>query len=98
MLGVKIRSPTIIFLQRARMVSWLTALIPTVFMIRYRDRAAGHRRIEVGGCGGRDSGSRFCGTALAGYVLGTILVSRGPVWRPCRTSFSRLSRTSAHAL
>jgi two-component system phosphate regulon sensor histidine kinase PhoR len=77
MLGVKIRSPTIIFLQRARMVFMLTALIPTVFMTVIG--------IVLLATGGSKSAAvvggilvlAFCGTALAGYVLGTILVSRG---------------------
>jgi len=75
---VKIRSPTIIFLQRARMVFMLTALIPTVFMTVIG--------IVILATGGSKSAAvvggilvlAFCGTALAGYVLGTILVSRGP--------------------
>jgi two-component system phosphate regulon sensor histidine kinase PhoR len=77
MVGVKIRSPTIIFLQRARMVFALTALIPTVFItvigIVLLATGGSKSAAVVGGilvlC--------FCGTALAGYVLGTILVSRG---------------------
>ena len=76
MVGVKIRSPTIIFLQRARMVFMLTALIPTVFMTVIG--------IVILATGGSKSAAvvggilvlAFCGTALAGYVLGTILVLR----------------------
>ncbi len=75
--NVKIRSPTIIFLQRARMVFMLTALIPTVFMTVIG--------IVILATGGSKSAAlvggilvlAFCGTALAGYVLGTILVTRG---------------------
>ena len=77
MTAVKIRSPTIIFLQRARMVFMLTALIPTVLMTVIG--------VVLLATGGSKSAAvvggilvlAFCATALAGYVLGTILVSRG---------------------
>jgi two-component system phosphate regulon sensor histidine kinase PhoR len=76
MSSVTVRSPTTIFLHRARMIFMLTALIPTVIMtvIGVVLISAGSKSITVVG------GILllvFCATALAGYVLGTIFVTRG---------------------
>jgi len=76
MSGHPLRNPTTIFLHRARMIFMLTALIPTVLMtvIGIVLVAAGSRSLTVVG------GIlllAFCATALAGYVLGTIFVTRG---------------------
>ncbi|MEO5768739.1 MAG: HAMP domain-containing sensor histidine kinase [Polyangia bacterium] len=76
MLSVTLRSPTTIFLHRARMIFMLTALIPTVMMtvIGVALVAAGSRSITV--VGGIVL-LAFCATALTGYILGTIFVTRG---------------------
>jgi two-component system, OmpR family, phosphate regulon sensor histidine kinase PhoR len=74
---VKHRSPTTVFLHRARLVFVLTALVPTVMMA-----ALG---IVIVATGGSSSVAlvggilllAFCATALAGYTLGTIFVTRG---------------------
>ncbi|MBC8132416.1 MAG: sensor histidine kinase [Deltaproteobacteria bacterium] len=73
---VTLRSPTTIFLHRARMIFMLTALIPTVMMtvIGIVLVAAGSKSLTVVG------GIlllAFCATALVGYILGTIFVTRG---------------------
>jgi two-component system, OmpR family, phosphate regulon sensor histidine kinase PhoR len=73
---VKFRSPTTVFLNRARLVFTLTALIPTVFMtvIGVVLVATGSRSAAfVGGI----LVLALCATALAGYALGTVFVSRG---------------------
>jgi two-component system phosphate regulon sensor histidine kinase PhoR len=73
---VKLRSPTTVFLNRARLVFSLTALIPTILMavIGIVLVATGSRSVSVvGGI----LVLAFCGTALAGYTLGTIFVTRG---------------------
>ena len=74
---MKHRSPTPVFLHRARLVFVLTALVPTVMMA-----ALG---IVIVATGGSRSVAlvggilllAFCATALAGYTLGTIFVTRG---------------------
>ena len=76
MSSVTSRSPTTVFLHRARMIFMLTAVIPTVLMtvIGIVLVAAGSKSIAlVGGI----LLLAFCATALAGYVLGTIFVTRG---------------------
>ena len=75
--GVKLRSPATIFLHRARMIFMVTALIPTVLM-----SAIGIVLLSTGGSKsaalvGGILVLAFCGTALAGYTLGTIFVTRG---------------------
>lgn len=74
---MKSRSPTTIFLHRARLIFVLTALIPTVLMTVIG--------IVLLATGGSKSASvvggilvlAFCATALVGYTLGTIFVTRG---------------------
>src|SRR3954468_2359242 len=76
MSGVKIRSPTTVFLHRARLIFMLTAVIPTIFMtvIGIVLVVTGAKTIAVvGGI----LVLALCGTALAGYPLGTIFVTRG---------------------
>jgi two-component system phosphate regulon sensor histidine kinase PhoR len=76
MSGVKIRSPTTVFLHRARLIFMLTAVIPTIFMtvIGIVLVVTGAKTIAVvGGI----LVLALCGTALAGYVLGTMFVTRG---------------------
>jgi two-component system phosphate regulon sensor histidine kinase PhoR len=73
---VKLRSPTTIFLHRARRVFVLTALIPTVLItnIGVVLVATGSKSVAV--VGGILVLS-LCATALAGYTLGSIFVARG---------------------
>jgi two-component system phosphate regulon sensor histidine kinase PhoR len=74
---VHARSPTTRLLHRARLIFVLTALLPTVLMA-----AIG---IVLVATGGSKSASlvggilvmAFCATALTGYTLGTIFVTRG---------------------
>jgi two-component system phosphate regulon sensor histidine kinase PhoR len=74
---MKARSPTTVFLHRARLVFVLTALIPTVLM-----SVIG---VVLVATGGSKSASlvggilvlAFCATALTGYAVGTIFVTRG---------------------
>jgi two-component system phosphate regulon sensor histidine kinase PhoR len=74
---VKARSPTTVFLYRARLIFMVTALIPTVLMT-----AIG---VILLASGGSESFAlvggilvlAFCATALTGYTLGTIFVTRG---------------------
>ncbi len=72
-----LRSPTTIFLYRARLIFMLAALIPTVLMT-----AIGIILVATGGAKfvGVVAGIlvlAFCATALTGYVMGTIFVTRG---------------------
>jgi two-component system, OmpR family, phosphate regulon sensor histidine kinase PhoR len=74
---VILRSPTTIFLYRARLIFMLAALIPTVLMT-----AIGIILVATGG--DKNIGVvggilvlAFCATALTGYVMGTIFVTRG---------------------
>ncbi len=70
------RSPTTVFLHRARRIFMLTALFPTVLMtvIGIVLVATGSKSVAiVGGI----LVLAFCATALAGYTLGTIFVTRG---------------------
>jgi two-component system phosphate regulon sensor histidine kinase PhoR len=74
---VKLRSPTTIFLHRARLIFVLTAVVPTVLMT-----AIGIVFLAVGGSKsmaviGGILVLAFCATALVGYTLGTIFVTRG---------------------
>ncbi|HEX2659802.1 MAG TPA: HAMP domain-containing sensor histidine kinase [Polyangia bacterium] len=73
---MKVRSPTNVFLYRARLIFTLTALVPTVFasVIGVVLVASGSQSVTlVGGI----LLLVFCATALTGYVLGTIFVTRG---------------------
>jgi two-component system, OmpR family, phosphate regulon sensor histidine kinase PhoR len=74
---VILRSPTTIFLYRARLIFMLTALIPTMLMT-----AIGIILVATGGAKsiavvGGILVLAFCATALTGYTLGTIFVTRG---------------------
>jgi two-component system phosphate regulon sensor histidine kinase PhoR len=74
---VNFRSPTTIFLNRARLIFMLTALLPTVLMT-----AIGVILLASGGSQsfaliGGILVLAFCATALTGYTLGTIFVKRG---------------------
>jgi two-component system phosphate regulon sensor histidine kinase PhoR len=74
---VILRSPTTTFLYRARLIFMLAALIPTVLMT-----AIGIILVATGGAKsigvvGGILVLAFCATALTGYVLGTIFVTRG---------------------
>jgi two-component system, OmpR family, phosphate regulon sensor histidine kinase PhoR len=73
---VKFRSPTTVFLNRARLVFTLTALIPTlsITIIGIVLVATGSKSVAVvGGI----LVLALCGTALAGYGLGSVFVTRG---------------------
>jgi two-component system, OmpR family, phosphate regulon sensor histidine kinase PhoR len=73
---VKVRSPATVFLNRARLIFMLTALIPTalISVIGIVLVATGSRSVAVvGGI----LVLAFCATAFAGYTLGTIFVTRG---------------------
>jgi two-component system, OmpR family, phosphate regulon sensor histidine kinase PhoR len=76
MTGVKIRSPTTVFLNRARLIFMLTALIPTILIT-----VIGIVLVATGSKSASVVGGilvlAFCGTALAGYTFGTIFVTRG---------------------
>jgi two-component system phosphate regulon sensor histidine kinase PhoR len=74
---VKHRSPTAILLNRARLAFMLAALIPTVLIT-----AIGIILVASGGSKnftvvGGILVLAFCATAIAGYTLGTIFVTRG---------------------
>jgi two-component system phosphate regulon sensor histidine kinase PhoR len=77
MADVKVRSPTAVLLHRARVVFMMTALIPTVLIsvigiVLLATRESRSAPVVAGIlllC--------FCATALAGYTLGTIFVTRG---------------------
>jgi two-component system phosphate regulon sensor histidine kinase PhoR len=74
---LRLRTPTTKFLNRARLVFTLTALIPTVLMT-----AIGILTLAIGGSKSMALVSGilvlcFCAVALAGYTIGTIFVTRG---------------------
>jgi two-component system phosphate regulon sensor histidine kinase PhoR len=74
---LRLRTPTTRFLNRARLVFTLTALIPTVLMT-----AIGIIFLAIGGSEsmalvGGILVLCFCGVALAGYFIGTVFVTRG---------------------
>jgi two-component system, OmpR family, phosphate regulon sensor histidine kinase PhoR len=74
---VKHRSPTAVFLHRARVTFMLAALVPTVLIT-----AMGIILVVSGGSKslslvGGILVLAFCATALAGYTMGTIFVTRG---------------------
>src|SRR5512140_410241 len=74
---LRLRSPTTRFLNRARLVFTLTALIPTIFMtvigIVFLTIGGSKSMALVGGI----LVLSFCAVALAGYIIGTIFVKRG---------------------
>jgi two-component system phosphate regulon sensor histidine kinase PhoR len=83
---VKARSPTTVFLNRARLIFMLTALIPTILItvIGVVLVATGSRSVAVvGGI----LVLAFCATALAGYTLGTIFVTRGAALAAVQNEF-----------
>jgi two-component system phosphate regulon sensor histidine kinase PhoR len=70
-------SPTTLFLHRARLIFTLTALVPTVFMA-----AIGIILLATGGSKsfalvGGILMLAFCATALTGYTVGNVFVTRG---------------------
>ena len=74
---LRLRSPTTRFLNRARLVFTLTALIPTILTT-----AIGIILLAIGGSKsmavvGGILVLSFCAVALAGYIIGTIFVTRG---------------------
>ena len=74
---MRLRSPTTRFLNRARLVFTLTALIPTILTT-----AIGIILLAIGGSKsmavvGGILVLSFCAVALAGYIIGTIFVTRG---------------------
>ena len=74
---MKLRSPTAVFLHRARLIFALTALIPTVLMT-----AIGIILLASGGSKSVTIVASilvlaFCATALTGYTVGSIFVTRG---------------------
>lgn len=74
---MKVHAPTTVVLYRARLIFTLTALIPTVLMA-----ALGIILVAEGGSKsvalvGGILVLAFCATALAGWALGTIFVTRG---------------------
>ena len=74
---MKLHAPTTVVLYRARLIFTLTALIPTVFMtalgVIFVAEGGSKSVAVVGGI----LVLAFCATALAGYALGTIFVTRG---------------------
>jgi two-component system phosphate regulon sensor histidine kinase PhoR len=85
--GVKLRSPTTILLHRARIIFVATALIPNVLMtaIGVLFLAAGGSK-SVAVIGGILV-LAFCATALTGYTLGTIFVTRGAALASVQNEF-----------
>jgi two-component system phosphate regulon sensor histidine kinase PhoR len=84
---VKLRSPTTILLLRARLIFMATALIPTVLMT-----AIGVVFVAEGGSKsvsviGGILVLAFCTTALVGYTLGTIFVTRGAALASVQNEF-----------
>lgn len=73
---MKVRSPTNVFLYRARLIFTLTALVPTVLTTVIGILLVAHGSPSVTVAGGILV-LAFCATALTGYVLGTIFVTRG---------------------
>jgi two-component system, OmpR family, phosphate regulon sensor histidine kinase PhoR len=74
---LRLRSPATRFLNRARLIFILTAMIPTVLMT-----AIGIVLLATGGSGsmaliGGILVLSFCAMALTGYTIGTIFVTRG---------------------
>jgi two-component system phosphate regulon sensor histidine kinase PhoR len=74
---VKVHAPTTVVLYRARLIFTLTALIPTILMV-----ALGIILVAEGGSKsvalvGGILMLALCATALAGWALGTIFVTRG---------------------
>jgi two-component system phosphate regulon sensor histidine kinase PhoR len=74
---VRLRSPAAYFLRRAQLIFMITALVPTVLMT-----LVGVLLVVTGGSKSVAIVSgilvlAFCATSLAGYVLGTIFVTRG---------------------
>jgi two-component system phosphate regulon sensor histidine kinase PhoR len=74
---VKVHAPTTVVLYRARLIFTLTALIPTVLItvlgVIFLAEGGSKSMAVVGGI----LVLAFCATALAGWALGTIFVTRG---------------------
>jgi two-component system, OmpR family, phosphate regulon sensor histidine kinase PhoR len=84
---VSLPSPTTIFLHRARLIFMLAALIPTVLMT-----AIGIILVATGGAKsigvvGGILVLAFCATALTGYVMGTVFVTRGATLAAVQNEF-----------
>jgi two-component system phosphate regulon sensor histidine kinase PhoR len=73
---VKLRAPTTVFLNRARLIFTLTALLPTVFITVIGIVLVATKSRSVAVVGGILV-LALCATALAGYGLGTLFVTRG---------------------
>jgi two-component system phosphate regulon sensor histidine kinase PhoR len=73
---VKVRSPTTVVLNRARLVFTLTALVPTISLV-----GIGIALVATGSRSTAIVGGivllALCGTALAGYVVGAVFVTKG---------------------
>jgi two-component system phosphate regulon sensor histidine kinase PhoR len=74
---LRLRSPTTIFLNRARLIFMITAIIPTVLMT-----VIGIILLAIGGSKsvaviGGILVLAFCAMALTGYTIGSIFVTRG---------------------
>jgi len=84
---VKLRSPTTTLLHRARIIFVATAVVPTVLMTGIGIVslvAAGSKSVAViGGI----LGLGFCATALVGYTVGTIFVTRGAALAAVQNEF-----------
>jgi two-component system, OmpR family, phosphate regulon sensor histidine kinase PhoR len=84
---LRLRSPTTTFLNRARLIFTLTALVPTVLMT-----AIGIILLAVGGSKhvavvGGILVLSFCTVAIAGYTIGTIFVTRGATLAAIQNEF-----------
>ena len=84
---MKHRSPTTILLHRARIIFMATALIPTVLMtaigIVFVAEGGSKSVAVIGGI----LVLAFCTTALVGYTLGTIFVTRGAALASVQNEF-----------
>ena len=84
---MKLRSPTTALLLRARIIFVATAVVPTVLMTGIGIVslvAAGSKSVAViGGI----LGLGFCATALVGYTVGTIFVTRGAALAAVQNEF-----------
>lgn len=84
---MRARSPTTVLLHRARLIFVLTALIPTVLMtaigIIFVAEGGSKSVAVIGGI----LVLAFCATAIVGYVLGTIFVTRGAALAAVQNEF-----------
>jgi two-component system phosphate regulon sensor histidine kinase PhoR len=87
---LRLRSPATRFLNRARLIFTLTALVPTILMT-----AIGIILLAIGGSKsmavvGGILVLSFCTVALAGYTVGTIFVTRGATLAAVQNEFLSL--------